>query len=86
MKTTYEPGFEYGPYSPDDPAEYTWKAESYFISLTSDEPVQQHRAVDTAIDAVRENCPEWMESEHLVIKVFDSRKNLVSTTTFGDES
>lgn len=81
MKTTYEPGFEYGPYSPDDSATYTWKAESYFMALVSDETVQKHRAVDAAIDAIRENCPEWSESR-LVIKVFDQDGTLVSTTTF----
>ena len=81
MKTTYEPGNKYGPYSPDDQAEYTWKATSYFLSLCSDEPVQKHRAVDTAIEAIRENCPEWSESR-LVIKVFDKDGTLVSTTTF----
>jgi len=86
MKTTYEPGNKYGPFSPDDPKSFTWKVESYFLSLCSDEPMQKHRAVSAALDAVRENCPEWMESGRLTIKVFNAKQELVSTTTFGDES
>ena len=86
MNTKYETGYSFGPFESDAEPRFTWKAESYFLSLCSDEPMQKHRAVSAALDAVRENCPEWMESGRLTIKVFNAKQEIVSTTTFGDES
>jgi hypothetical protein len=82
MNTKYETGYSFGPFESDAEPRFTWKAESYFLSLVSDEPVPHaHKARDQAIEAVSEMCQEWSESG-LKIKVFDRDGTLVSTTTF----
>jgi len=82
MNTKYETGYSFGPFAADAEPRFTWKAESYFMSLVSDDPVPHaHKARDQAIEAVSEMCPEWSESG-LRIKVFDRDGTLVSTTTF----
>ena len=82
MNTKYETGHSFGPFESDAEPRFTWKAESYFLSLVSDEPVPHaHKARDQAIEAVSEMCQEWSGSG-LKIKVFDRDGTLVSTTTF----
>ena len=82
MNTKYETGYSFGPFESDAEPRFTWKAESYFLSLVSDEPVPHaHKARDQAIEAVSEMCQEWSESG-LKTKVFDRDGTLVSTTTF----
>ena len=82
MNTKYETGYSFGPFESDAEPRFTWKAESYFLSLVSDEPVPHaHKARDQAIEAVSEMSQEWTEPG-LKIKVFDRDGTLVSTTTF----